>query len=363
MTSETTTKSSITPAVPQQRFSRRQSLKFQRLMGKVIALTLLTFGALLVMLPLVWMLSTSLKARENATEFPPKWIPQQSIKVEYEGRNRFMYEIPVNGEMRQLAMLKKAPEGMAIFFNPDNPDEQYTLNLEDGERMYEIGIHWENYPIGLTMVPFSKYTLNTLLIVGTTTFGMLISSTLVAYGFSRFRARWLNLLFLLLLSTIMLPPQVTLIPQFVFFQRLGWYDTFFPLIVPAFFANAWNVFLLRQFFMSVPIEMDEAARIDGANPLQVLLYVLVPQSWPALATISIFHFLWAWNDFFYPLIYIQSRDKWTLALGLQSFNGLYSQQISYMMAAATVTMLPCLIIFFVAQRLFIQGVVVSGIKG
>jgi len=345
------------------RISRWQSLKFQRLFGKIVALILLSFGATLVMLPLIWMLSTSLKARENATEFPPKWIPSESLKVEYDGRNRFLYEIPVNGEMRQLAMLKKAPEGMAIFFNPDNPKEQYTLKLEDGERMYEVAIHWENYPIGLTMVPFSKYTLNTLLIVGTTTIGMLISCTLVAYGFSRFRARWLDLLFLILLSTIMLPPQVTLIPQFVFFQRLGWYDTFFPLIVPAFFANAWDVFLLRQFFMSVPIEMDEAARIDGANALQVLLYVLVPQSWPALATISIFHFLWAWNDFFYPLIYIQSQEKWTLALGLQSFNGLYSQQISYMMAAAFVTMLPCLLIFFVAQRLFIQGVVVTGLKG
>jgi multiple sugar transport system permease protein len=361
-----TTDSMSTPqttSTTSRRISRRQSLKFQRFVGKTIALTLLTLGSVLVMLPLVWMLSTSLKARENATEFPPKWIPQESIKVEYDGRNRFMYEIPVDGEMRQLAMLKKAPEGMAIFFNPDNPEEQYTLKLEDGKRMYRVAIHWENYPVGLTMVPFSRYTLNTLIIVGSTTLGVLFSSTLVAYGFSRFRARWLDALFLILLSTIMLPPQVTLIPQFIFFQRLGWYDTFLPLIVPAFFANAWNVFLLRQFFMSVPLEMDEAARIDGANALQVLLYVLVPQSWPALATISIFHFLWAWNDFFWPLIYIQSKDKWTLALGLQSFSGLYSQQISYMMAAAFVTMLPCLIIFFVAQRLFIQGIVITGIKG
>jgi multiple sugar transport system permease protein len=363
MTSDTITTTKATPTSSQVKYSRRRGLKFQRFFGKLIALVFLTLGAFLVMIPLVWMLSTSLKARENATEFPPKWIPQESVKVEYEGRNRFMYEIPVDGELRQLGLLKKAPEGMGIFFNPNNPEEQYTLKIDDGKRMYQVAIHWENYPIGLTMVPFSKYTLNTLIIVGTTTLGMIVSCTLVAYGFSRFRARWLDILFLILLSTIMLPPQVTLIPQFVFFQKLGWYDTFLPLIVPAFFANAWDVFLLRQFFMSVPLEMDEAARIDGANTLQVLLYVLVPQSWPALATVSIFHFLWAWNDFFWPLIYIQSKDKWTLALGLQSFHGLYSQQISYMMAAATVTMLPCLIIFFVAQRLFIQGIVVTGIKG
>ena len=115
--------------------------------------------------------------------------------------------------------------------------------------------------------------------------------------------------------------------------------------------------------MTVPLEMDEAARIDGANPLQVLLYILVPQCWPAIATVSIFHFLYAWNDFFGPLIYIQSKEKWTLALGLQSFSALYSQQITYLMAASTVTMLPCLILFFIAQKLFIQGVVISGVKG
>jgi multiple sugar transport system permease protein len=355
--------STDTPTISARRISRRQSLKFQRLIGKTVSLILLTFGALLVMLPLVWMFSTSLKARENATEFPPRWIPQENVKVLFDGRNRFMYEIPVNGEIRQMAMVKKQPGGMAIFVDPENPSEELILSLEDGEQISQVNIRWDNYPNALTSVPFPKYTINTIVIVGTTTIGVLLSTTLVAYGFSRFRARWLDVLFLLLLSTIMLPPQVTLIPQFVFFQKLGWYDTYLPLIVPAFFANAWNVFLLRQFFMSVPLEMDEAARIDGASPLQVLLYVLVPQSWPALATIAIFHFLWTWNDFYWPLIYLQSQEKWTLALGLQSFRALYTQEIAHMMAATTVTMLPCLIIFFVAQRLFIQGVVVTGIKG
>lgn len=358
-----TLKSTTYPDVSRVHLINRKSLKFQRMTGKALALFFLFGGSVLVMLPLVWMLTTSLKARENATEFPPSWIPKESIKTEYNGRNYFMYDIPVEGEMRRLGMLKKQPGGMAIFFEPDNPDLTYTLKLEDGTRAMQTIIHWENYKIGLTMVPFNKYVWNTLLVVISTTIGVVISSTLVAYGFSRFRARWIDVFFLILLSTIMLPAQVTLIPQFVFFSKLGWYDTFLPLIIPSFFANAWNVFLLRQFFMSVPLEMDEAARIDGANPLQVLLYILIPQSWPALATVSIFHFLWAWNDFFYPLIYIQSQEKWTLALGLQSFSGLYSQQITYMMAAATVTMLPCLILFFVAQKLFIQGVVVSGVKG
>jgi multiple sugar transport system permease protein len=215
----------------------------------------------------------------------------------------------------------------------------------------------------MTTVPFGKYLQNTMLIVVTTTIGVLISSVLVAYGFSRFRAPGLNLFFLILLSTIMLPSQVTLIPTFVLFQRMGWYDTFLPLIVPAFFANAWNVFLLRQFFMSVPIEMDEAAKIDGASPIGVLWHILIPQAWPALATVAIFHFLWTWNDFFGPLIYIQSQDNWTVALGLQSFRALYTRNLTGLMAASTVTMLPCLLLFFFAQKLFIQGVVISGIKG
>lgn len=349
-------------AVPALKKSR-VGLKLSRFLGKTLAVFLLAAGSLLILLPLVWMFSTSLKARENATEFPPTWIPQESVKVSYNGRNYFMYDIVIDGETVRWGMLKKQPGGMAIFFNPANPEEQVTQKLEDAKKAMQTIIHWENYKIGLTMVPFARYIWNTLIIVITTTIGVIISCTLVAYGFSRFRAKGLNILFIILLSTIMLPSQVTLIPQFVFFQKIGWYDTFLPLIVPAFFANAWDVFLLRQFFMSVPLEMDEAARIDGANPLQTLLYILVPQSWPAIATVSIFHFLWAWNDFFGPLIYIQSKEKWTVALGLQSFNGLYSQQITYLMAASTVTMLPCLILFFIAQKLFIQGVVVSGVKG
>lgn len=341
----------------------RKGLKFQRALGKTLALLMLTFGSVMVLLPLVYMLSTSLKARENATEFPPTWIPQESIKVKYNGRNYFTYDMPVNGEIRRLGLLKKQPGGMGIFFELDNPDTQYTLKIEDGKRAMQTIIHWENYQIGLTMVPFARYIWNTIIIVVTTTIGVLVSCTLVAYGFSRFRAKGINILFLLLLSTIMLPAQVTLIPTFVLFNKIGWYDTYLPLIVPAFFANAWDVFLLRQFFMTVPLEMDEAARIDGGNPLQILLYILIPQCWPALATVSIFHFLYAWNDFFGPLIYIQSKEKWTIALGLQSFSALYSQQITYLMAASTVTMLPCLILFFVAQKLFIQGVVISGVKG
>jgi ABC-type glycerol-3-phosphate transport system permease component len=217
----------------------------------------------------------------------------------------------------------------------------------------------------LTARPFDRYAINSLMFVGFSTIGTVVSCTLVAYGFARFRAKGLGVLFLLLLSTIMLPGQVTLIPQFVLFSKIGWYDTLYPLIVPAFFANAWNVFLLRQYFMTLPLELDDAARIDGCGPMGILWYVILPQSIPALATVAIFHSLWAWNDFYYPLIYLQSDDNYTVSLGLQLFNSAYGggKDMTGMMAASTVVLLPSILIFFFAQRLFIQGVVISGIKG
>jgi multiple sugar transport system permease protein len=337
-------------------------MRFQKLFGQALALVFLSVGAMVVLVPLVWMVSTSLKSRSTSTEFPPKWIPMDAKKMVVDGRDRFVYSIPVDGEVREMVLLnKRGPIG--IFANPDNLEEQYELEVQSGERVYTVNLHWENYPAAMTEVPFGTYVWNSLMYVGATTVGTVLSCTLVAYGFARFRAKGLSVLFLMLLATIMLPPQVTLIPQFVLFSRFGWYDTLWPLIVPAFFANAWNVFLLRQYFMTVPLEMDDAARIDGCGPLGVLWHVILPQSLPALATVAIFHSLWVWNDFFYPLIYLQSDSKWTVSLGLQQFNAVYSRNLPGLMAASTVTLIPTVLIFFFAQSLFIQGVVISGIKG
>ncbi len=339
-----------------------QSVKLQRLLGQIAALVLLSAGSILVLMPLVWMLSTSLKTRAASTTFPPQWIPEDARTAIIEDREYPIYSIPVEGQMRQLALFEKKTE-MGTFVNPDNPAERYTLRVLDGQRIYDTHLHWENYHDAWTIVPFARYVWNSFIVVGLTTVGVVVSCTFVAYGFARFRARGLNALFLLLLSTIMLPGQVTLIPQFVMFSKMGWYDTLLPLIVPAFFANAWDVFLLRQYMMTVPLELDDAARIDGCGPLGILWHIILPQAKPALATVAIFHTLYAWNDFFYPLIYLQSKEKWTVALGLQSFQGLYSRNLPDLMAASAVAMLPCILIFFFAQRLFIQGIVISGIKG
>lgn len=329
---------------------------------QIISTILLSLGMLVVMTPLVWMLISALKPRDAVNTFPPQWIPTDQVQVTINGKDYFLYDIPVNGETRQLALIDKHG-ATGTFVNPGNPSETYELLVADGTRVTQTKLHWENFYLAVTKVPFSHYLLNTMIVVFFGTIGTVVSCTLVAYGFARFRSKAMPILFLLLLSTIMLPPQVTLIPTFIVFKKIGWYDTLLPLIVPAFFANAWDVFLLRQFFMTLPTELDDAARIDGCGPFGILWHVIIPQSYPVLATVTIFSVLYAWNDFYAPLIYLQSQQHWTLALGLQSFNAVYTNQGNLLMAASTLMVIPPILMFFFAQKLFIQGVVISGIKG
>ena len=337
-------------------------IKAQARTTQLIATILLSIGMLVVMTPLVWMLVSAVKSKEAVNTNPPQWIPIEQIKVDVNGQSAFLYDIEAGGRMRRLALIAK--EGaIGTFVNPEDPQEQYQLPVASGTRATRIHFHWENYRLAVTEVPFGRYLTNTLIIVTLGTIGTVVSCILVAYGFARFRGRGMNILFLILLSTVMLPPQVTLIPAFVLFKKIGWYDTFLPLIVPAFFANAWDVFLLRQFFMTLPTELDDAARIDGAGPFGILWHVIIPQSYPVIATVTIFSILYAWNDFYAPLIYLQSQEHWTIALGLQSFNAIYSKQGHLLMAASTLMLIPPVLLFFFAQKLFIQGVVVSGIKG
>jgi len=330
--------------------------------SQTITTILLSIGMLVVLTPLAWLGISALKSPDAVNTFPPQWIPTDQVRVTIEGRDYFLYEIRVEGELRQLALLKKVGE-MGTFVNPQNPAETYELPVAEGKRVTVVKLHWENFLTAVTKVPFGHYILNTMIVVVFGTIGTVVSCTLVAYGFARFRAKGLPLLFLILLSTIMLPPQVTLIPTFIVFKMIGWYDTLLPLIVPAFFANAWDVFLLRQFFMTLPTELDDAARIDGCGPFGILWHIIIPQSYPVLATVTIFSVLYAWNDFYAPLIYLQSQEHWTLALGLQSFNAVYTNQAHLLMAASTLMVIPPILMFFFAQKLFIQGVVISGIKG
>lgn len=279
---------------------RRRSVRQTAARG--VATIVVLIGAVMVLFPVVWMLSTSLKTTDETAAIPIKWIPSVA--------------------------------------------------------------QWQNYPDALTAEPFGRYFSNTATITFVSLVGTVLSAALVGYGFARLRAPGKNVLFLLVLSTLILPPQVTVIPKFILFTKLHWVNTFYPLTVPAFFGAAFNIFLLRQFFLTVPRDMDEAAIIDGASYLQIWYRIMLPMSLPALGIVCIFHFIFTWNDFFDPLIYLNNNDLWTVALGLAGFTATYGgTPYNLLMAASLVAVLPCIVLFFVAQRYFVQGIVVSGVKG
>lgn len=338
-------------------------IRAETLIVKTITTLVLAAGAGVIMIPFLYLLSTSVKDRDQLRQSPPPLIPIAASTAEVNGQAEPLYQVTLDGQIREMALIKNRPGGKGLFVDPKSPDQTYELVIAQQTPLRHLEIHLENYPDALKQMKFNKLLINTLLVTFIGMAGMLFSCSLVAYGFSRFRAPWLNVLFILLLSTIMLPSQVRLLPTYVLFNKLGWVDTLLPLIVPQFFANAYDVFLLRQFFMTIPLELDDAAKIDGASPLQTLLYIILPQARPALVSVAIFHFLYAWNDFYEPLIYLHSPQNWTLAVGLQTFNALYAVNTHYIMAASVVMILPPIILYFLAQRIFTQGVVFSGVKG
>ena len=223
---------------------------------------------------------------------------------------------------------------------------------------------WHNYAEVFTAVPFLKWTWNTFFISFMTMIGTVISSVPPAYALSHLQWKGRQATFVLILSTMMLPGQVTMIPVYIIFSKLGWIPSMLPLIVPSFFAGAFSIFLLRQFFVSIPEELTDAARIDGCSEFQLLIKIIVPLAKPAISAIGLFAFLGSWNDFFGPLLYlVENQDLWTLGIGLNAFRGLHHVDTSLMMTASALFMLPVIIIFFFAQRVFIEGVTLTGVKG
>lgn len=260
-----------------------------------------------MLFPIFWMLTTSLKASGDILLLPPKWIP--------------------------------------------------------------IPPQWQNYPAALSFMRATVVFGNTIIVTLASLVGDVLSAALVAYGFARLRAPGKNVLFILVLSSLMIPYQVRLIPEYLIFAGkvvpfINWVDTLLPLIVPTYFGNAFYIFLLRQFYQTVPLEMDDAAKIDGASYPQILWHIMIPLSLPALGAIAIFSFVNNWNDFFRPLIYLTSPNVWTVAISLSSFTAQYgATPWNLLMAASLTALLPLVIVFFVAQRYFIQGIVISGLKG
>jgi len=222
---------------------------------------------------------------------------------------------------------------------------------------------WSNYPVALQSFPFLLYLRNTLFICVMTMIGVVISSALPAYGFARLQWRGRDALFLVLVMTIMLPAQVTMLPVFLIFRALHWTGTVLPLVVPPFLGSAFSIFLLRQFLLTIPQELSDAARIDGCSELGIMLRIILPMAKPAVATVALFAFTGAWMDLMGPLIYLHDERNYTLAIGLQAFLGRHGGEWNLLMAAATVITLPMLILFFFAQRTFIQGIALTGMKG
>jgi multiple sugar transport system permease protein len=353
------------------RLMRRRVRNFIRTIinhGLIISIGLFFF------IPFVWMVLTAFKSTQDVSHTPPRFLPYDYKFATVNGEKYPIYKVKTETGVRELAAIKIA-EGWGTFVDPNNPDQVIEVKLQQGkERMAEavmqISFRWQNFPDAMERgsrptvgTSFWVYFKNSLIVAFFCIIGTLLSNTPVAYAFARLKFPGKNLLFILVLATMMLPFQVTMIPLYLMFNDfLHWGDSFLPLIVPSFFANAYDVFLLRQFFRTIPEEMSDAARVDGASEWQIFTQIVLPLSVPVLATITVFTFLWAWNDFTGPLLFLTSPRNFTMALGLQDFQGQHTMVWNQMMAAATVFTLPIIIAFFFAQKTFIQGIKLTGLK-
>jgi len=317
------------------------------------------------LMPLAYMGSTALKSADQMSATGAPLWPAVPKTYTYEGKPYPIYDVPSDGGLRQMALVEPGRESSG-FVDPAHPGVgiiEWQGRWRTLNQAWQFSLNFANFSTAWNLIDFGRLLFNTIAIASIGTFGTLVSSICVAYGFSRFRIPGKNGLFLLLLSTIILPFQVTLIPTFALFSALHWTGTWLPLLVPHFFANAYNVFLLRQFFGTIPRDLDEAAMIDGASPLRILVSVILPQSIPAVVAVGMFHFFWAWNDYFMPLIYLQGNTALQpISVGIANFNALFSQKPTYIEAAAVMALAVPVLIFFLAQRAFMRGVVITGVE-
>lgn len=312
--------------------------------------------------PLTDFVLTSL--RDGSKEENAPRLPSKPRVFELEGREYEVYKVPLEGGVRELALVEKG-RSQSVFVDPAKPEEriEWEGSWRGLERAWQLAPQWQNYPTVWRMIDFPKLLRNTFLISFLGTLGAVLSAVVVAYGFARFSIPYKNVWMTVLMATIILPPQVTIVPTYVMFFKIGWVPSILPLVVPTFFGNAWNIFLLRQFFMNIPRELDEAAMIDGASPLRTLWSIIVPLSWPAIIAVAVSHFLYSWNDFFNQLLYLAGRDDLkTISPGIQSFNSLYGANDPQFVAAAAIiaSVLP-VVLFFAAQRPFLRAVMTQGV--
>ena len=318
-------------------------------------LLLLALSGLFLM-PFLWMISTSLKHESRIFPppgKPPQWIPTTDVR---DDQGRLM----VTHDGQAAVQLSTDETGKATL---ERDGTTFTVWADEVEIQQQVGLHWANYRQAFDMMDFLQNLRNTLFICFTTVIGTVISCSLVAYSFARIPWRGREVVFILVLATMMLPYQVVLIPLFSLYAKLGWVGSFKPLIAPYFFATPFYVFLLRQFFMSIPQDLSAAARIDGCSEFGIYWRIILPLAKPALATTALFMFLFQWGDFLNPLIYLQDKTQYTLAVALQQFQSQHESAWGPLMAMSTVITMPIILLFFLTQKTFIEGITMSGLKG
>lgn len=293
-------------AAPVKKFSQRQTRSTQkrllRLLGELLKYVVLLLCSLFFILPWVWMISTSLKNPQELSVYPPIWIPHP--------------------------------------------------------------IRWDNYLQAFRQAAFAAYLGNTLLVTLPSVLGAVLSNAIVAYGFGRLRWPGRDLVFGIVLATLILPGFVTFIPLYLIFRKLNWINTYLPLVIPTFLGNPFFIFLLRQFFMGLPEELSDAARVDGASEFRIFTQIILPLARPALAVVALFQFIGSWNDYFGPLIYLSDKALYTISLGIANMQSSYGfMNFAWIMAATCMSVLPIVVLFFFAQRTFIEGIALTGLKG
>jgi multiple sugar transport system permease protein len=345
-------------------------LNFKKIRRRDIVPTfLVTLVGILVMLifllPLGYMVATAFKPESQLSAQNAPLFPAKAVTYNYQGKDLPLYNVPTSDGMKQWALVQGFRED-SNFIDPAHLDKgvfDWVGRYRTLDPVYEFSPTMENFTTAWDQVNFPLLFRNTFIIAIISTVGTLISCIMVAYGFARFRIPGKNILFIILISTIVLPPQATIIPLYILFAKIGWTGTWLPLLVPAFFANAYDVFLLRQYFMGIPRELDDAAEVDGANPLTTLIRVIVPQAIPAITAVTLFHFFYTWNDYFNPLVYLVGKeDLYPISVGIGKFVGTFGSHPTQAMATAVLTMLLPALMFFLAQRQFMQGVVSTGVE-
>lgn len=336
----------------------------------VVQLVLLA-GSVLFLFPLVWMFSTSIKPISQTSQMPPRLlpVPEEVTGADKKSYPGVFYRDTPGAEEKLVALLSRQGDQALIEMDVAGGKKEQRTVAASALRTPPVW-RWENYWKAATYkmaqlgyIPFAQYGKNTLYVAILAVIGTVLSNALVAYGFARIRWPGRDIAFGLTIATMMIPFPVLMVPIYVIFKTLGWVGTPKPLWVPAFFGGAFNIFLLRQFFMSIPFDLSDAARIDGCNEFQIFRDILLPLAKPALSVVALFTFMHVWNDFLGPLIYLTDQKTYTLALGLQSYQSQQGgTQWPLLMAASTIVVTPVIIVFFLAQKTFIQGITVTGMK-